>query len=205
MPKISPQQKEAVRMEILKAAKNIFIEKGYESTSMKEIVECSGRSFGGVYLYYSNKEDVFLDLLRRQFGEMEANFTVDKPVHAWEALVRFFEEQERRSREAENGLAPCMYEYFIVGRRDEKRRLLIDERHRAVYESVASLIQGGVERGELHPSQPVETIAHWFISFLNGIFMESIMNGSERIQLSKQFELLRFACRSILVPSGMEE
>jgi len=205
MPKITQQQKEAVRTDILKAARAVFIDKGYEAASMKEIVECSGRSFGGVYLYYSNKEDVFLDLLRRQFEEMAANFVPDKPVSAWEAFERFFSEQERRAREAAGGLAPCMYEYFIVGRRDEKRRSLIEERHRAVYGSVLALVQDGMQRGEFHPSKPVETFVHWLVSFLDGMFLESIITGSERIELAKQFELLQFVCRSILMPSGREE
>ncbi|MFD0717057.1 TetR family transcriptional regulator [Paenibacillus sp. GCM10027626] len=204
MPKITQQQKEAVRTDILKAARTVFIDKGYEAASMKEIVECSGRSFGGVYLYYSNKEDVFLDLLHRQFEEMAASFVPDKPVSAWGAFERFFSEQERRSREVEGGLAPCMYEYFIVGRRDEKRRSLIDARHRAVYGSVLALVQNGIQRGEFHPSKPVDTFVHWLVSFLDGIFLESIITGSERIELAKQFELLQSVCRSILMPSGPE-
>lgn len=205
MPKITQQQKEAVRTDILKAARAVFIDKGYEAASMKEIVECSGRSFGGVYLYYSNKEDVFLDLLRRQFEEMAASFAPDKPVSAWEAFERFFSEQERRAREAEGGLAPCMYEYFIVGRRDEKRRLLIEERHQAVYGSVLALVQDGIQRGEFYPSKPVDTFAHWLVSFLDGMFLESIITGSERIELAKQFDLLQSVCKSILMPPGREE
>jgi len=205
MPKITQQQKEAVRADILKAARAVFIDKGYEAASMKEIVECSGRSFGGVYLYYSNKEDVFLDLLRRQFEEMAASFAPDKPVSAWEAFERFFGEQERRAREAEGGLAPCMYEYFIVGRRDENRRSLIEERHRAVYGSVLALVQDGIQRGEFHPSKSVDTFVHWLVSFLDGMFLESIITGPERIELPGQFELLQSVCRSILMPLGPEE
>lgn len=205
MPKMTQQQKEIVRTEILKAARTVFIDKGYEAASMKEIVVCSGRSFGGVYLYYSNKEDVFLDLLRRQFEEMAASLTPDKPLSAWEAFERFFGEQERRAMGAEGGLAPCMYEYFIVGRRDERRRSLIEERHQAVYGSVFALVQDGIQRGEFHPSKPVAVFVHWLVSFLDGIFLESMITGPERIQLTLQFELLRSVCRSILIPTDKED
>lgn len=205
MPKISSQQKEAVRMEILTAAKNVFIEKGYEGASMKEIVECSGRSFGGVYLYYSNKEDVFLDLLRRQFEEMEGNTVPNKPVNAWEALVHFFDEQEKRSREVEGGLAPCMFEYFIVGRRDENRRLWIEERRRAVHSHLLNLIQNGIQQGEFHPSKPVDTFVHWLVSFLDGVYLESMINGCDVIELTGQFELLRSVSSSILIPTSLED
>ena len=204
MPKITEKQKEAVRMDILQAARAVFLDKGYEAASMKEIVESSGRSFGGVYLYYANKEDVFLDLLRRQFEEMAARFAPDKPLGAWEAFERFLGEQEKRASEAEGGLAPCMFEYFIVGRRDEKRRALIEERHRAVFGGVMSLVQDGIERGEYRPSAPAASFVHWLVSFLDGIFLESIVSGSERIELAGQFELLRSMCKSILMPIGRE-
>ncbi|TVX99794.1 TetR family transcriptional regulator [Cohnella terricola] len=205
MPKITQQQKEAVRSDILKAARSVFIEKGYEAASMKDIVARSGRSFGGVYLYYSNKEDVFLDLLRRQFEDMAENFAPDKPMSAWEAFERFLGEQEKRAREAVGGLAPCMFEYLIVGRRDANRRSLIEERHRAVYGSMFALVQDGLRRGEFQPSKSVETFVHWLVSFLDGIFLESIMTGAERIELAGQFELLLSVCRSILMPLGKEE
>jgi len=205
MPKITQQQKEAVRTDILNAARSVFIEKGYEAASMKDVVARSGRSFGGVYLYYSNKEDVFLDLLRRQFEDMAASFAPDKPASAWEAFERFIVEQEKRAREAEGGLAPCMFEYFIVSRRDADRRLLIEERHRAVYDSMHALVQDGIRRGEFRPSKPVEPFIHWLVSFLDGVFMESIMTGAERIELAGQFELLKSVCRSILMPVCKEE
>lgn len=205
MPKITQQQKQAVRADILKAARSVFIVKGYEAASMKEIVACSGRSFGGVYLYYSSKEDVFLDMLRRQYEEMAVDIAPDKAVSAWEAFERFLGEQEKRAKEAECGLAPCMYEYFIVGRRDEKRRSLIEERYRAVHGSVLAFVKEGIRRGEFHPSKPADAFVHWLVSCLDGIFLECIITGSERIELAMQFDLLKSVCKSLLIPSNLEE
>lgn len=205
MPKITQQKKDAVRMDILNTARNVFIEKGYEAASMKDIVTSSGRSFGGVYLYFSNKEDVFLDLLRHQYENMALDFVSEIQMSAWNTFVQFMREQERRVREVESGLAPSMYEYFIVGRREESRRKLIEERYQVVYGSIFTLIHDGIQRGEFHPSQPVETFVHWLISFMNGLFLESIINGFERIELAKQFEFLMVVCRSILMPTGLEE
>lgn len=205
MPKITDQKKDAVRMDILNTARNVFIQKGYEAATMKDIVTSSGRSFGGVYLYYSNKEDVFLDLLRRQYEDMALDFASEKQMSAWCRFEQFIGEQERRVKEVDSGLAPCMYEYFIVGRREEGRRKLIEDRYQAVYGSIFTFIYDGVQRGELHPSQPVETFVHWLISFMDGIFLESIINGFERIELVKQFDFLRTVCRSILKPIELEE
>jgi AcrR family transcriptional regulator len=205
MPKITQQKKDAVRMDILNTARSIFIEKGYDATSMKDIVTSSGRSFGGVYLYYSNKEDVFLELIHRQYEDMASDLVSEKQMSGWSAFVQFMCEQERRVREVDRGLAPCLYEYFIVGRREESRRKLIEERYQGVYGSFYALIHDGVERGEFHPSQQVETFVHWLISFMDGLYLESIINGVERIAVDKQFEFLMTVCRSILMPIEAEE
>lgn len=204
MPKISQQQKEAIRMDILNSARHVFIEKGYEATSMSDIVTSSSRSFGGVYLYYSGKEDVFLDLLRREYENMALDFVLEEQSSAWNTFVQFIRGQERRVREANTGLAPCLYEYFIVGRREDHRRKLIEERSQSVYGALFDLIHYGVQRGEFHPAQPSDIFVHWLISLLEGLYIESIINGSENIKLSQQFGLLLTVCRSILMPSGLE-
>src|SRR5690606_569099 len=113
--------------------------------------------------------------------------------------------QERRIRDVESGLAACMYEYFIVGRRDVSRRMLIEKRYEGVYGNLFTLIHEGVQRKEFYPTQPVQTFVHWLISSLDGIFIESLINGSEKIELSNQFELLKSICQSILMPIEMEE
>ena len=204
MPKISEQKKDTIRTDILNTAKVIFHEKGYEAASMKDIVNRSGRSFGGVYMYFSNKEDVFLALLRQQFGEMASTLEPESERGAWGVMLQFLNEQERRVSEVDNGLAACMYEYFIVGRREESRRKLIDERYEEIFRSVSGLIHAGVRSGEFHPSQSVETITHWLIATLDGLFVETIMNGAGKLALAKQFELLQTICRSLLQPAAKE-
>jgi len=205
MPKITQQQKDAVRMSILDTAREVFSEKGFEAASMKDIVTRSGRSFGGVYLYYANKEDVFLDLIRHQYEAMALDLSSEHRVSAWSRFVYFLEEQEKHVRNVDSSLAPCLYEYFIVGRREESRQKLIKERYEAVYVSIFSFIDDGVQQGEFHLLQAVETFVHWLITFLDGIYYESMINGIEKIVVANQFELLKTVCRSLLMPIHEEE
>lgn len=170
MPRISKQKKEAVRLDILNAARKVFIDKGYEAASMRDIVTSSGRSFGGVYLYYSNKEDVFLALLRHQYEEMAQDFGSENQLNVWNAFEQFMTEQERRVKEADRGLAPCMYEYFIVGRREENRRKLIEERYQGVFASIIALLDEGVRRGSFVPRSPwkvspIGSFRRWTVFF----------------------------------------
>ena len=48
---------------ILLSAKNLFIEKGFNGTSMREITKNSGVSQGGIYSCFANKEEIFKEVL----------------------------------------------------------------------------------------------------------------------------------------------
>jgi len=200
VPKISEQQKETVKTDILQAAKTVFGRQGYEAATMKDIVTESGRSFGGVYMYFSSKEELFYELLKRQYGAMAEDFSADPSAGCWEVLVSFLDSQQSRAQLAESGLSPCLYEFFIVGRRDELRKQMIAERYDAIYGSVKALIGNGIRSGEFKPDLLSDTLTHFIISFLDGVFVESIMTGGERIRIPEQFGLLKQLLRASLLP-----
>lgn len=50
--------------EIRKAAKKLFIEKGYQKTTMEDIVRLTALSKGGLYYYYSDKKEIMIDLMK---------------------------------------------------------------------------------------------------------------------------------------------
>lgn len=66
--------KEARRREILDAALRAFAEKGYDKTSMDDIVQASGLSKGTLYWYFENKQALFVALIGQVFDEAQAVF-----------------------------------------------------------------------------------------------------------------------------------
>lgn len=60
---------QAKRDQILGAAKKLFLERGFAGTSMEAIREEAGVSKPTVYNYYSAKEELFVDVLRRHIDE----------------------------------------------------------------------------------------------------------------------------------------
>ena len=60
MPKISDQQRQARRDEILAAVWRCFLRKGVHGTSMEDLIRESGLSAGAVYLYYKGKHEIIL-------------------------------------------------------------------------------------------------------------------------------------------------
>jgi len=58
MPKISDQQRQARRDQILAATWRCFSRKGIHATSMEEIIRETNLSAGAVYLYYKSKDEL---------------------------------------------------------------------------------------------------------------------------------------------------
>jgi AcrR family transcriptional regulator len=56
-----------LRQEILDAASQLFMERGYESFSLREVAEKIGYSPGTIYLYFDNKDDILFTLADEGF------------------------------------------------------------------------------------------------------------------------------------------
>ena len=54
---------------ILENAKNVFVERGFKSVTMKDIIEASGISRGGLYLYFSSTKEIFLEVLKQEAAQ----------------------------------------------------------------------------------------------------------------------------------------
>lgn len=48
---------------ICEAAKDVFLQKGFQNTTMEDLMHATGLSKGGLYYHYRNKEAIFFDLL----------------------------------------------------------------------------------------------------------------------------------------------
>ena len=66
------EQKENTRHKLLAAARRLFGEKGYGSTTIDDIVEAAGASRGTYYLYFKNKGEIVTELAEEYTAATEA-------------------------------------------------------------------------------------------------------------------------------------
>jgi TetR/AcrR family transcriptional regulator len=62
---------QTVRLRLLHAALDLFTERGYAATSVREIVGAAGVTKPVLYYYYKNKEGIYIELLRGPFSYLE--------------------------------------------------------------------------------------------------------------------------------------
>jgi len=58
------------RKRILDAAMAVFSRQGYANASIREIAKTAGISVGGLYLYFRNKEELYLSFIRDGMNDM---------------------------------------------------------------------------------------------------------------------------------------
>ena len=58
-------QRERRREAILRAASTLFSRQGYHSTSVADVIAAAGISRGTFYLYFDNKDSLFLELMEQ--------------------------------------------------------------------------------------------------------------------------------------------
>ena len=60
---------------ILETARKVFVEKGFKSVTMKDIVEACEISRGGLYLYFDSTEQILMEVLQMEANETDDVFT----------------------------------------------------------------------------------------------------------------------------------
>lgn len=60
------ERTETRKNDILDVAENLFIEKGYEHTTINDILNASGIAKGSLYYHYKSKEDVLDGIIKRR-------------------------------------------------------------------------------------------------------------------------------------------
>ena len=105
----NPDQVERRRRQIVDAAVELFIEKGFHKTTTRQIASAAGFSIGSLYEYVKSKEDILYLVCDAIHEEMSQNVT--QALH--------------RANEGVKGLAEAIREYFLVCHRMNDHILLI--------------------------------------------------------------------------------
>ena len=88
------REKEELRERILIAAKRLFLEKGVEKTSIRNIADLIEYSPGSIYHYFKDKNEIFHALHQGGFQQlmsrMEVLTTVQNPMERLKAMGRIY-------------------------------------------------------------------------------------------------------------------
>lgn len=157
------------RADILRAAEAVFANQGYHAASIEEIARTAEYAAGTVYLYFQNKEALYVELFEekiRELAELVGQRTdrIKDPTEAIRRLIGARMEYFERNRA-----------FYLIYTREHINRY--EGRHerwsgvlrlyREYLERVAGIIRSGQRRGQFRKGDP-----YLFAVALSGMMIE---------------------------------
>ncbi len=141
--KINPQEKID---QVIRAARKLFVKKGYRGVAIPEIVKESGVSVGAIYLHFGNKEKlaetVYEVTLRRFMGLFSERLSGKESI---QGKLRAFSELAFEITEEDSE----MMEYMLSVRKEIRSDLLLPLCSSDAFKEVQMIINDGIASGEI--------------------------------------------------------
>jgi AcrR family transcriptional regulator len=193
------------RADILRAAESVFAAHGFHASSVEQIASTADYATGTVYLYFRDKEALYLELFEEKIRELarlirERTSGLEDPVEAIRQVVaarmEYFERNRAffriYAREGTNGFEPRQERWSGV------RRLYADYLRR-----LTGLIRGGQRKGVLREGDP-----HQLAVALSGIMIQLTRDKLQRRRAGPLPDLTPFVLDTFfngtMVPGGPE-
>jgi TetR/AcrR family transcriptional regulator, transcriptional repressor of aconitase len=152
--KVNDRYLEERRQQILDAARQVFVQKGYASATMQDIAAEADLAAGSLYRYFPGKSDLIAEVAMDCCAQDIALFTqtashVPSPAAALRELGEEVREQMRPENRAEQ--AALRLESYTATLRDDELRSRVAGSLNESIDSLSALIQQAQDAGEFQP------------------------------------------------------
>lgn len=167
-------KKRNVKSKIVSAAWQLFYEKGYNGTTVDDIIALSGTSKGSFYYYFNTKDELLNTLsvvLDDYYEELEEKLSPD--MNSFDKLLYINYEmhymmEERISIE----LLASLYSTQLVTSGDNS---LLDQ-NRRYYQLITRIVEEGQKKGQIRSDMPVSAITKYYSMCERALVSDWCMN-----------------------------
>jgi TetR/AcrR family transcriptional regulator, fatty acid metabolism regulator protein len=134
--------------DIMRAAREVFDEKGYAAASVAEIAERAGVVEGSVYRYFEHKRALLVSVVERWYEELLSDYDEHVKVitGTWDRL-RYLVWKHLSTIEKEPMLVRLVFEELRPG--GDYRQTDVFELNRAYTKRTLDILKAGIARGEI--------------------------------------------------------
>jgi AcrR family transcriptional regulator len=173
MPKTSAAAKQARQEQILGAAVRCFARKGYYATTIEDLVAETGLSRGALYLYFPNKEALYLALADRwNCGLEEAVQRRLTPGLSPGAVLQLVIEVTGAQVEADDEACRVLMEGWTLGHMIPELGEQVRRQQKRAQQVFEQLLQAGVASGELRSDVAIPVHAQMLTALVQGLMVE---------------------------------
>lgn len=182
MPRVSAQHEQEVRDRIVRAALDVFAERGFHRATMQDIVRASGLSVGAIYTYFKSKSDLILagcDLITDQeLAQLATRLAgvTDYRQRIATAIGYWFD--NLAVEQSDRGSGFLLLQAWAEVETDPAIREMLLRRRRETVTAIVLVLQEGVMRGELPAWLDVSSVSHALAALLDGMLIEAAEAGA---------------------------
>lgn len=204
MPKVTDAYKEKKRLEVLKTAEEVFIQKGYQHTTMTDIVQASGWSRGAVYTYYPNTEMMFQAILAEKDKGFEGymEHLLSTYTSIWQVLVAYIDQSSEQLQTASSSFGTVVYEYLLMHWRDKEKMIFFKDRIHWATAFFKELIEKGICTKEFKQDLNSEAIGNIYFLHQDGMYLQAMTGAVPWEKMKEQEELFKEMLSGILLTAA---
>ena len=170
------------RDEVIKKVTDLFWEKGYNGTSMQDLVDVTGLNRSSIYNTFGDKFKLFNESLEyyRSFQNMlidNAKSNTKTPKAAIELLFNGVWEQMNSTPEKGCYLSNCATE---LSNTDPRIFDFLSDNKETVVKNFKSLIEDAQKIGEIDKNKKPEILANYLFSSLQGLRVTSMVDRDKQ-------------------------
>lgn len=188
------------REEIIRAAAQVFAEKGYAATTIRDIAVKADIGDGTIYNYFAGKREVLLTIARKQTTSINKIFQSTEKIETPQDLVKIVHESFDIMLEQTSFTRILISEALID---DEFLNHYVLDRLGSVLQFVKDFIAERVKSGEFRETDP-ELSARIFISAFVGLVLPSL-RGIATLPSSRQRRKMAEALVSVFASGLLAE
>jgi AcrR family transcriptional regulator len=203
MPKISENQREARRQQIMDAALVCFSRDGFHATTTADIVRESGVSQGTLYLYFANKDDIVVamadDRHRNEALVTAIAHSEQDPVRGLMTMIELHGERLTDPRRI--ALRRVGVQGWSEALRNPRIHDSVVEGIVMVRQALATLIERGKRTGQIREAVDADAAARTLIAVFHGLVLQ--LAWDEPIDLPACGQVIGdMISQSLLTPEG---
>jgi AcrR family transcriptional regulator len=189
------------RAQILRAARSVFIEKGYLVARVEDVAKRAGLSKGAVYFYFPSKQALFTALVREEH-EATYSFLAQAENDPRPAVVKMLDLGQKYLDYFAGLKSPPRFFIMMCEQaiRDDELREEVVALHQRFTDATTRIVAQGVAEGAFRPIDPV-AVAQVFKAMIDGLAGESAI-GVRPDKDRLQNDGLRLLMEGLLLPPG---
>lgn len=176
--------------EKIEKAMNVFWEKGYNATSMQDLVDAMQINRSSLYNTFEDKHKLFLKCLSTYFDHvlLELKEKVAQEQSAKQALIQLIRDKVSWLVDCEKGCLG-MKTIFEIGSEDSEVRKQIQKYNEMYLVFISEVVQKAIDAKELNETSDAYLIAEYIVTSFTG-WKQSYILDRNPIRIKKMSEFL---------------